>query len=514
MRIIVKILSAFFTVAVIGGLIGYVGFSGVHDVSSSFDVITHETTPELIVLGEIATLSHELLLEAASYALLAQTSVKGEDLEHELEEFEETKMEFDKAILKLEKFAHEEEFVEHITELKARLYVVSLAFIEKAAGADQQTISTLQEDLEQIDHEIHEAIEIRIEEEKEELEIRHTTAEKLATDTANFITIASVSGMILAIIFGVIISVTINRPITKLKEGSIQLGKGEFSELEVSGNDELTDLTKSFNNMSSNLLQSNIIITENLDSIKRQKKKLDTVYKELQESELLKEEFSSMVTHELRTPLTPIRGYCEILKDASFGTLTKDQLDYVEKINFSAVLLERLIGDVLDVQKLDMERMSFNKESFDVDDFLDRLKQDCANLMKDKGIEFVVTDSVKTTLKTDQLRLRQILENLIRNSVDFVPPKNGKIEVSAKQENGKIIFHVKDNGVGIPKEKQKNIFKKFYQVDTSHTRKHGGTGLGLVICKGIVNALGGEIWFESEPGKGTTFSFDIPLENN
>jgi len=159
-----------------------------------------------------------------------------------------------------------------------------------------------------------------------------------------------------------------------------------------------------------------------------------------------------------------------------------------------------------------MGKMSFNKQSFDVCDFLDGLKQDYSSIMKDKGIEFIVTDSVKTTLKTDQLRLEQILENLIINSVDFVPSQNGKIEIGAKQENGKMIFHVKDNGVGIPKDKQQNIFKKFYQVDTSHTRKHGGTGLGLVISKGIVNALGGKIWFESEPEKETTFYFSIPTE--
>jgi len=225
-----------------------------------------------------------------------------------------------------------------------------------------------------------------------------------------------------------------------------------------------------------------------------------------------KDEFSSMITHELKTPLTPIRGYCEMLQDESFGTLTKDQISYVKKINSSAVLLERLIHDILDAQKLDMGKMSFNKESFDVCDFLDRVKQDSSYLMKNKGIEFIVTDSVKITLKTDQLRLGQILENLIRNSVDFVPSKNGKIEVGAKQENGKIIFHVKDNGIGIPKDKQQNIFKKFYQVNTSDTRKHGGSGLGLAICKGIVSALGGEIWFESESGKGATFYFSVPTE--
>jgi len=350
--------------------------------------------------------------------------------------------------------------------------------------------------------------EIHIEEAEFHAQIERADEE---TQELTYILIGFVSfSVIFSLLISFFIFKSLSNPIIRLREGSERLAKGEFVQLEVSGNDELTDLTKSFNNMSTHLAQSKITITENLDSLKKQKRKLDTALAELEKSELLKEEFASMVTHELKTPLTPIKGYCEMLKDESFGTLTKDQLDYVGKINSSAVLLERLIGDVLDVQKLDMARMSFNKESFHVDDFLDRLQQDSAHMMKDKGIEFVVSDSVKTTLKTDQLRLRQILENLIRNSVDFVPSKNGKIEVGAKQENGKIIFLVKDNGVGIPKEKQKNIFKKFYQVDTSHTRKHGGTGLGLVISKGIVEGLGGKIWFESEPGKGTTFSFDVP----
>jgi len=318
---------------------------------------------------------------------------------------------------------------------------------------------------------------------------------------------------IFAIAVGTVVSISlfrsINTPITKLKDGSEKMGKGEYVQLKVSGNDELTDLTRSFNDTITNLLQSKITITENFESQKRQSIR-DAEFNELIKSDILKEEFSSMVTHELKTPLTPIRGYCEMLQDESFGTLTKDQLDYVKKIDSSAASLERLIGDLLDVQKLDMKKMHFNIQSMDVDEFFDKLEQDSAYLMKNKGIEFVIANSLKFSIETDEHRLRQILDNMIRNSVDFVASKDGRIEVGAKQENGKMIFYVKDNGDGIPKEKQKNIFKKFYQVDTSHTRKHGGTGLGLVICKGLVEGLGGEIWFESEPGKGTTFFFTIP----
>jgi len=97
----------------------------------------------------------------------------------------------------------------------------------------------------------------------------------------------------------------------------------------------------------------------------------------------------------------------------------------------------------------------------------------------------------------------------VRNAVDF-SPQNGLIQIDAKEKEGMVIFHVKDNGPGIPVDKQTYLFTKFYQVDTSYKRKHGGTGLGLVICKGIIEQLGGKIWIESEEGKGTTVYFSVP----
>jgi len=100
----------------------------------------------------------------------------------------------------------------------------------------------------------------------------------------------------------------------------------------------------------------------------------------------------------------------------------------------------------------------------------------------------------------------------VLNSADFTPAKQGKIEIGARSEDSKIVFYVKDNGAGIPKETQPIMFKKFYQADTSLTRKHAGTGLGLVVCKGIIEGLGGKIWFESQPGTGTSFFFTVPKE--
>ncbi len=331
------------------------------------------------------------------------------------------------------------------------------------------------------------------------------------TNTMYFLSIAVILSSLL---LGYLISKSITRRVNLLKESSNQLAKGEFSQVSISGSDELTDLAKSFNIMAEDILQSKITISENLSILEKQKLILNSTVSELKKSTQLREEFASMVTHELKTPLTPIRGYCEMLKDASFGHLTQDQIGYVEKIDSNASTLEQLIEDVLNVQRLEMGKMKFNKENFDVGEFLYKLKQNYIPIMNNTLIEFVVANMPKIQITSDEFRLGEVFNNLIRNSIDFVPLKNAIIEVGAKHENGKIIFHVKDNGSGIPKDKQKNIFKKFYQVDTTATRKHGGVGLGMVISKGIVNGLGGEMWFESEPGKETIFYFDIPVRNN
>ena len=254
-----------------------------------------------------------------------------------------------------------------------------------------------------------------------------------------------------------------------------------------------------------------IAILTDITNQKILEEKLSEALKNVQESELQKEEFSSMMTHELNTPLVPIKGYCEMLKDVeTFGTLNNDQIDFISKIESNATLLERLISDLLDVQKLDMKKMNFLITEFNLDEFMDELRENNKHLMKNKNIDFTVKYPKNLILNSDKQRLRQVLDNLVRNSVDFVPSKDGKISVEAKLKGNNLIFAVHDNGPGIPKEKQSNIFKKFYQIDTSATRKHGGTGLGLVICKGIAEGLKGKIWLESEAGKGTSFFIYLP----
>lgn len=198
-------------------------------------------------------------------------------------------------------------------------------------------------------------------------------------------------------------------------------------------------------------------------------------------------------------------------KDGMIGNLNEEQLKAVETIERNATGLEKLILDILDAKKLEMKKLKFEIEEFPLDEFITDLDSSNKNIIEQKGIEFVIDSSniQGLIIKSDKIRLRQVFDNLINNSAKFVNEQGGKIEVGAKKEDHQILFYVRDNGIGISKDKQKDLFKKFYQVDTSLERRPGSSGLGLTICKAITEKLGGKIWVESQEGKGSTFYFTI-----
>ncbi|GEM_PF-2130046 len=243
-----------------------------------------------------------------------------------------------------------------------------------------------------------------------------------------------------------------------------------------------------------NIKISELTIKEQLNEIKKIDKQ--------------KDEFSSMVSHELKSPLLPILGYCELLSDPeSNKNLTEDQKEAISEITNSAEQLNKITHDVLDAQKLEMNRLSLNFTSFDVHILLDDLLKSYALIISEKNITLEIKDDLHYMINSDRIRLRQVFDNLIRNAIDFVPRNAGRIHIGAIDKNDHVVFYVKDNGIGISQEKQKELFRKFYQIDASYTRLHGGTGLGLVICKSLIEIMGGTIWVESTPDTGTTFYF-------
>ncbi len=234
-------------------------------------------------------------------------------------------------------------------------------------------------------------------------------------------------------------------------------------------------------------------------------------YEQLQTLSSLKDDFLTMITHELKTPLVPIKGYIDILMSEKLGTLNLEQQKRLEIIKSSTNSLLKLISDLLDAQKIELGILKMNK---DIHDLVDIIKS-TVNKMKPnaekKGV--VITTHLEDSIPffCDNIRMEQVVSNLITNSLDFCSSHVGRIDINLRYENNGVKIMVKDNGVGISKEELDKIFVKFYQVDTSVTREHGGTGIGLSVCKGIVEGHGGKIWATSEGrNKGTEMHILLP----
>lgn len=310
------------------------------------------------------------------------------------------------------------------------------------------------------------------------------------------------TGTILAITIPVVTVVAISTtrllsyPIKQLKDAAAEIAKGHFdTEIKSMTSDEIGELAAQFDYMRRSV--------KDREELKLQAEKLREIDK-------AKEEFSAMISHELKTPLVPIQGYCEMLLGGMYGELTPKQKEKIEVMRRNSLSLLHLIQDILDVHKLEMGKMKFDTYDVSAKELTDLCIDAFKPTANAKNITMVARVDQGLGLKCDPERIQQVLKNLVDNALRFVPEQTGIIEVSARRDNDSILFSVKDNGIGIPKDKQKDLFKKFYQVDTSLRRKTGGTGLGLAICKGIVQAHNGKIWVESEEGKGSTFYFTIP----
>jgi signal transduction histidine kinase/CheY-like chemotaxis protein len=243
--------------------------------------------------------------------------------------------------------------------------------------------------------------------------------------------------------------------------------------------------------------------------------KLSERSRELGEATIVKSQFLANMSHELRTPLNAIIGYSEMIEEDASDNGMKQLLPDVKKIREAGKHLLNIINDILDLSKVEAGNMALYIEIFKVSMMIEDLSTTAAPLIEKNSNKLKINFSEDIgTMRADIKRVRQVLLNLLSNAAKFT--ENGTITLEAIREiiheKNWIIFRVSDTGIGMTEEQKSKIFQAFSQVDESATRKYGGAGLGLVICKRFCQMMGGNITFETEKGKGSTFTVRIPEE--
>jgi signal transduction histidine kinase len=287
--------------------------------------------------------------------------------------------------------------------------------------------------------------------------------------------------LFLTSVLAVFLSKTITNPISRLKDATRELARGNFAaQAKVETKDEVGGLAKAFNHMT----------------------------RELRKSDRLKVEFVNVAAHELKTPLIPVIGYLSLLSENR--RLPKAVRSKLKIVCRSAQREKKLVDDILNVSKLEAGAMKFEMTPMRVEELIREAVNEAAPKAWKKGIRVVVGIPDKLpAIRGDGWRLSQVLDNLLDNAIKFT--EKGTVTVEAKNRDGGLVVSVKDTGIGISKENIPKLFNKFFQADTGIKRKREGTGLGLVISKGIVEAHKGRIWAESKLGRGSTFTFSLPI---
>jgi signal transduction histidine kinase len=301
----------------------------------------------------------------------------------------------------------------------------------------------------------------------------------------------ALGSLLLALGLGYSISWSLIRPVQAMDERFSQISAGNFAgRLEVANRDELGTLAENLNHMST---------------------ELGRLYRQLETANRHKSEFLANMSHELRTPLNAVIGFSEVLQERMFGELNEKQADYVNDIHSSGRHLLALINDILDLSKIEAGRMELEPSEF----HLPAMLETALTLVRERAQRHGIALSLEAapdvgTVRGDERKLKQVTLNLLSNAVKFTP-EGGSVRLGARSNGAAVEVWVTDTGVGIAPQDQALVFEEFRQVGADSARKAEGTGLGLSLAKKFIELHGGTLRLDSAPGRGSTFTFTLPV---
>lgn len=297
-----------------------------------------------------------------------------------------------------------------------------------------------------------------------------------------YVTAAGAIALLISMVFGIYLSWAVIHPVKEITNATRKMAEGDYSqEVDVKGPEETAELARDFNEMA----------------------------KRVRVTHELLENFVGDVSHELRTPLTSIEGFSQALLDGMYEN-EEERRHYLEIINNESKRLFRIINDLLLLSRIDAGELHLEKEQFDMAGLLRKVEGGFRLKAEEKGINLELNLPKKQVeLSTDPVRLEQILTNVMDNALKY-SPYGSTVVISAAVEVGTATIAIKDNGEGINPEALPKIFDRFYRIEKSRATKHGGAGLGLSICRELIETIGGSIEVESKVGEGSTFTIKLP----
>lgn len=312
-------------------------------------------------------------------------------------------------------------------------------------------------------------------------------ADRILNIIRNQILIFAILILIATVIFTLFLANRIVVPIRKLEVGTQLVAKGVFDEpIILKTGDEIEELGTAFNQMITGLKQ--------LDELKK--------------------EFVFIAAHELRTPVTAIKGYLSMILEGLAGEVSEKAKEFIQKVITANERLVQLVNDLLQIARAEAGKLTVQVVAIDVIAPVREVLSELKPLADEKNIQMAYEPDLSAgnspKIMADSARLKEVVVNLVGNAIKYTIG-SGIVTISHEIKENALITHIKDTGMGISKEAQGKLFEKFYRVQTEQTVNITGTGLGLFIVKEIVEKMNGKIWVESEEGKGSTFSFSLPL---
>ena len=349
--------------------------------------------------------------------------------------------------------------------------------------------------------------------------------EELDLATGQVVT-RSVWVMLLGVVFSLVVSLYLSnrfsRPINAVTETIDRLAHGDMSaRVRPTGKGEIVRLASNVNSMAETIELSHQQLHERIahatsslqkkvSELEQRNKELDAARTKASEAEKVKADFLANMSHEIRTPVNAIYGFSQRILRPGSASETKE---YVEMMSRAAKLLIHLIDGILGFSKAESGAIRLNESIFDIRLCLENIATIFSTEAQEKGLELValIDSDVPEFIRGDELRIEQVLANLLANAIKFTHEGHVLLRASVDRSDNSLKISVSDTGIGIPSDEIDNLFKAFEQNDSTYTRNFGGVGLGLSICQHITGLMGGSVEVESEPGKGSEFSFRLPI---